>query len=115
MSTSQTRERGKSIKVALSETERANIEAKAQAAGLSLSGYSRAQLLGSVTPRTLKAAPLPERQELARLLAQLGKVGANLNQLTHRANTGQSVEAEALAATLAQVRAAADDIRQKLK
>jgi hypothetical protein len=44
MSTSQNRERGKCIKIALSETERATIEAKARAAGLSLSGYTRAQL-----------------------------------------------------------------------
>ena len=112
---SQKRQRGQSVKVALTEAERAKIAADAQAAGLSLSGYARAVLLGADTPRTKRAAALPEQQDLARLLAQLGKVGGNLNQLTKLGNQGQLVPPSALDACLADVRAAAEQVRQALK
>lgn len=119
MSTSQQRERGKTLQVRLSEAELERIAADAQAAGLSLSGYARAQLLGAVTPRTRKAAPLPAVKLLAQIFAALGKIGSNMNQLARAVNQGQSVETKALAVNLAaaieDVQAAAEDIRRTLR
>lgn len=115
MSASQTRQRFRSVKVALTEEERATVATAAQALGFSLSGYARQTLLGHPTPRTQRAAPLPERQDLARLLGQLGRVGGNLNQLAKLAHQGQPLPADALADALAEVRAAAEQVRQALR
>lgn len=112
MSTSQTRKRAKVLQVRLSPEEVAPIAAAAQVAGLSLSGYARQVLLGQPTPRTQRAAPSADVQALARLLGQLGKVGSNLNQLAKLVHHGQPVE---LAQTLAEVRAAAEQVRQALQ
>lgn len=115
MSASQTRQRLQSVKVALTEAERATVAAGAEAAGLSLSGYARQTLLGQPTPRTRRAAPSPDVQAMARLLGQLGRVGGNLNQLARQANQGQPLPADALADALAEVRAAAEQVRQALR
>ncbi len=111
MSASQQRQRVKVLQVRLTPEEAAPIAAAAQAAGLSVSGYARQTLLGQPTPRTQRAAPSADVQALARLLGQLGKVGGNLNQLAKLAHHGQPVE---LAETLAEVRAAAEQVRQAL-
>lgn len=106
MSRSQTRQRRHSVNVALTETERAQIETDAGAVGLSLSGYARSRLLGDVTPGTRKR-PSRDVEALARLSGQLGKVGGNLNQLARLGNQGQLVAPAELAACLAEVRALA--------
>lgn len=113
MSTSDRRQRSPLV-VQLAPEERAQVAAAAQALGLSLSGYARQTLLGQPTPRTQKAAPPADVQALARLLGQLGKVGGNLNQLARTVNQGQSVPADELGAALAEVRAAAERVRQAL-
>lgn len=115
MSASQTRQRAQVLQVRLSPDERATVAAGAQAAGLSLSGYARQTLLGQPKPRTRQAAPSPDVQALARLLGQLGRVGGNLNQLARQANQGQPLPADALADALAEVRAAAEQVRQALR
>jgi hypothetical protein len=92
------------VSVMLTPEERAQISADAQAVGLSLGGYLRFLGMRMQTPRTQAAAPLPERQDLARLLAALGKVGGNLNQLAKLANQGQLVPPSALSACLEEVR-----------
>lgn len=114
MSASQTRQRAKVLQVRLTPDERAKVAAAARAAGLSLSGYARETLLGEVTPRTQRAAPTPDVQALAIMLGQLGKVGANLNQLAKLGNQGQPVPTLELSATLAAVRLAAEKVRQTL-
>ncbi|MGV0950345.1 MAG: plasmid mobilization protein [Azonexus sp.] len=105
MSRSQTRQRGRSVKVALSEAEHAKAEAAAAAAGgVSLSGYFRALLMGEPTPGT-KRRPPADAATLARLLGQFGKVGSNLNQLARLGNQGQLVAPPELAACADEVRA----------
>jgi hypothetical protein len=110
---SQTRQRSRSVNVALTDAERAKVEADAQALGLSLSGYARTLLLGTVTPGTPRR-PLPSAEELARLLGQLGKVGSNLNQLTKLGNQGQLVPPAALEMCIAEVRDVAAQIAEAL-
>lgn len=113
MSASDCRKRSPLV-VQLAPDERAKVAAAARAAGLSLSGYARETLLGEVTPRTQRAAPTPEVKDLARLLAELGKIGANLNQLAKLGNQGQPVPTLELSATLAAIRLAAEKVRQTL-
>jgi hypothetical protein len=114
VSSSQTRQRAKVLQVRLTPEERAKVAAAASASGLSLSGYARETLLGEPTPRTQRAAPPPEVQALAIVLGQLGKIGANLNQLAKLGNQGQPVPTLELSATLAAVRLAAERVRQTL-
>ena len=114
MSASQSRQRVKVLQVRLAPDESAAIEAQARAAGLSLSGYARETLLGAETPRTQRAAPTPDIKALAILLGQLGKVGANLNQLARLGNQGRPVPLAELMETLAATRAAAEKVRQTL-
>jgi hypothetical protein len=110
---SETRQRSGVLGVRLTDTERAKVEADAQALGLSASGYARALLLGAVTPGTQRR-PLPSAEELARLLGQLGKVGSNLNQLTKLGNQGQLVPPSSLAACIDDVRAITAELAEVL-
>ena len=114
VSASQSRQRAKVLQVRLTPEERAQVAAAASASGLSLSGYARETLLGEPTPRTQRAAPTPEAEALARLLGQLGKVGANLNQLAKLGNQGQPAPLAEVMETLAAVHAAAEKVRQAL-
>lgn len=115
MSASQTRNRRRSLKTATTDAEAEEIEAKARAAGVSVAGYLRESALERETPGTLqRAAPLPERQALARLLGQLGMIGSNLNQLAKLGNQGQPLPQLELSATLAAIRLAAEQVRQTL-
>jgi hypothetical protein len=102
MSTSQTRQRTRSVSVPLTEDERAAIEREAAGAGQSLGGYMREKVLGTATPGT-RRTPAPEAAQLARLLGQLGKVGSNLNQLTRLANQRQLVPPPVLELCLREV------------
>jgi hypothetical protein len=83
---SNKRERcAKPILVRLSPDERLEAEEAANRAGLSLAGYTRGKMLGRPSPRAVRRPPV-EKQELARLLGELGKIGSNLNQLAKAAN-----------------------------
>ena len=77
------------------------IKEKAQEAGYKIGGYLRALALGSAGPRAVKR-PRVEREQLARLLGEIGKVGSNVNQLAKWSNTEK---APASVAELAQIRA----------
>jgi Bacterial mobilisation protein (MobC) len=77
--------RAKFIAVRCSAEEYAAITKKAEHAGLSIGAFLRAQALGTPGPRAVRRPPV-EKQELARILAQLGKIGSNVNQLTHAFN-----------------------------
>jgi hypothetical protein len=94
--------------------EFARLEALASAARLSVSGYCRQAALGGKTRRTQRRI-LPDAATLAPLVAQLGKIGANLNQLTKLANQRQIVPPSALDACLAEVRQAAQRIEEAFR
>ncbi len=57
-------------------------------------------VLGAPTLRQVRRPPV-ERRELARLLGEIGHVGANLNQIAHAANRGDGINAAGLAVALA--------------
>jgi hypothetical protein len=75
------------------EAEFAELEAAASRAGLTRASFQRVQSLAAPKTRSTRRAPI-ERETLAKVLAQLGKVGSNLNQLTHAAHLGFVEKAE---------------------
>jgi hypothetical protein len=75
------------ITIRLSAEERAQLDERAARAGLMNGSYVRQAVFGAPMPRQVRRPPV-ERQALARLLGSLGHVGANLNQLAHRFNSG---------------------------
>lgn len=99
----ETRQRQKVIRARVTQEEFDKITADAQAVDLSVGGYLRFLGMRMLTPGTQKAAPLPERQDLARIYAGMGRIGGNLNQLTKLANQGQIVPPSALSASIAEV------------
>ncbi len=97
----------------VTEKEHAAIEEDASKAGLAPGSYARVKVLGGSPPRAVRALPI-ERQALALLLAQIGRVGGNLNQLAKAGNSGLPVDAQDVAPALADLRAIRDDIRALL-
>jgi len=103
---SEKRIRRRMLSARFDADEYAVIESAAERAGLTVSSYARATLLGAPTPRQVRR-PTAERRELARLLGELGKIGSNLNQLAKAMNTGILVydnEIDAALGGLGQVR-----------
>jgi hypothetical protein len=102
------RVRDRILTVRLSAEERAAIDEAADRAGLVVGSYARQAMLGAPAPRQVRRPPV-ERRELARLLAELGHIGGNLNQLAKAVNTGVVAyggEIEAALDGLQEVRAA---------
>ena len=84
---SEKRQRTAAILVRLTPEERAAAEDAASRAGLSLASFARGQMLGGKPPRAAKRPPV-EKAQLALILAQLGKIGSNLNQIARASNMG---------------------------
>jgi hypothetical protein len=85
---------------------RTKVLADAQAAGLSLSAFICAKLGEGPSPRSHRAAPGPDVRMLARVLAELGKCGSNLNQIARQMNSGEDVPASELHTTIREHREA---------
>lgn len=84
---SEKRQRTAAILVRLTPEERAAAEEAASRAGLSLASFARGQMLGGRPPRAARRPPV-EKAQLALILAQLGKIGSNLNQIARASNMG---------------------------
>ena len=83
---SQKRQRGKgAVLVSLLPAERALAEEKAGAAGLSLSAYGRACMLGDAGPRARRRLSV-DRAALAHAVAEFNRAGGNLNQIARALN-----------------------------
>jgi chorismate mutase len=78
--------RGKFVAVRCSDTEHATLTASAERAGLSVGAYLRTIALGQPGPRAVRR-PAVEKEVLARLLGELGKLGSNVNQIARAVNT----------------------------
>ena len=87
----ETRQRQRDVRIRLTDAEHAALVALAERAGLSLGGFARRVLLDAPPPRQSRRPPV-ERAELARLLAQIGRVGGNVNQIARALNAGGVVE-----------------------
>jgi len=87
MAGSENRKRQNVIRVRLDDREQAEIIERADKAGLSIAGYLRSTVLSAPPPRQSRRPPV-NKVELARVLAQLGKLGSNVNQMARVANSG---------------------------
>jgi len=87
---SETRQRSGLIGFRVTAQERAEIEAAAERAGLTVGSYVRLTLLTEPETQPVKRPP-SQAASLARLLGQLGKIGGNLNQIAARLNRYQEV------------------------
>ena len=111
---SETRKKYRMIGIRVDETERAEIDAKAEAAGLKVASYCRDILLSSPTTRRVKK-PSIDDVLLSRTLAELGKIGANLNQIAHRLNEGKGVGPERIANALKELSLLRESILKALR
>jgi hypothetical protein len=102
---SQKRQRVKSLQIALTLEESMVVRERAAGAGLSLSSYGRAALLGEPGPRA-RRSPTLNAELLAHAVAQLNKVGSNLNQIARILNSGRAVGSKEAAEALADTRSA---------
>lgn len=85
---SETRQRSLVLRVRLTPEEDAVITAAADRAGLAVGTYVRQALLSAPSPRPVRR-PAVERTALAQLLAAIGQVGGNVNQLALAENTSR--------------------------
>jgi hypothetical protein len=109
---SEKRQRNLEPKMRCTPGEHAQLVSAAERAGLTVAAFMRHQCLGTPGPRAARRPPV-ERLALAKLLAQLGKVGSNLNQIARVLNSGGDTPA-GIEETLQEVRAAAVGIREML-
>lgn len=96
----ETRQRVKIVPVRCTVAEHVAMTESAIRAGLSLGAYMRFLASGSPGPRAVRRPPM-ERAELARLLAEFGKLGSNVNQLARVANTHGELPDQATLAGIA--------------
>jgi len=87
---------------------------EAAATGLSLGAFIRARLDGSPGPRA-KRNPGPDAVLLAKVLAELGKSGSNLNQIAYHLNMDEEVQLPELREALAEQRAAVATLMRLLE
>jgi len=81
--------RDKVLRIRCAATELATMEERAAEAGLSIGAYLRATASGSAGPRAVKR-PRVEREQLARILGEIGKLGSNVNQIARYCNATRS-------------------------
>jgi hypothetical protein len=110
---SQKRRRQHVVNITFDDTEFMQTQEKASASGLSLAGFGRAAMLGSPGPRARRRPPL-NAELLAYAVAQLNRVGNNLNQLNKRLNAVQAAGAGEAAVAIAETRAAIRQICETL-
>ncbi len=110
---SETRQRTQIIATRWTPAERAELDVRAERAGLSVSAYLRQQALGGSGPRA-RRRPHVDAALLLDVLGQVGHIGSNINQLARAANAGgwpSTLVIENAAQDVADLRAA---IRQAL-
>ncbi len=96
------------ISIRLSIDERIELESRADRAGLSMGGYCKSVIFNTPPPRRSRRAPL-QKAELARLTAQVSKLGSNVNQIArqlHMTSAYDIVELKEALVNLAEIRAA---------
>jgi len=88
---SEQRQRHKILRCRVLPHERDEIQRIAQNLGMSTAELLRSRALGQEITPSKKPLPSPDRQVLARLIGEIGKIGSNINQLARLANMGRSV------------------------
>lgn len=107
---SETRKRQQRIAPRVTDEEFAEIDAKAEAAGLSVSSYAREVLLENARTRS-RRRPRADVAILSRACGELNRIGSNLNQIARAVNASEPWSHDELNRTLAQLRDALQDVR----
>jgi hypothetical protein len=94
------------------EAEFAELDEAASRAGVTRASYQRIQSLAAPKTRSVRRAPV-ERETLAKVLGQIGKIGSNLNQIAHAAHLDRATAGE-VTATVAELRAVLPPLLQAL-
>lgn len=81
----ESRSRLHQVNIRFDAAEFAEIDEAATQAGLTIPSWGRSRMLSAPPARAVRR-PALEKQLLAKILGQLGKIGNNLNQLTRAAN-----------------------------
>lgn len=110
---SETRQRQRRFQLRVLETEYQQLHESAERAGLTIASYIRAKTLAIPTTRAIRR-PVVEVQKLSKLLAELGRIGSNINQLAKRANSGDMPLAGDIRDTLAACRQVAEQAKKIL-
>ena len=84
---SETRQRNKVVVIRLSPQEALTIRHKAAEHGHSVAALVRSSLLHMRLPHSRI-----DRKQVARVLAELGKIGSNVNQIAYHLNAGRPPE-----------------------
>jgi len=92
---SDKRQRTETLYARVTPDEKSAFNARAQRAGLASAAFMRALALGEPGPRAQRIPPV-DHVALRQLLAELNRVGNNLNQLARGMNTGEVPEVAAL-------------------
>jgi hypothetical protein len=93
---SETRKKTRLVTSRYDADEFAELEEAASRSGFTLASYQRIQSLSKPKTRSTRRAPI-ERELLAKVLGQLGKIGSNLNQIARDAHLDREVQAEVVA------------------
>lgn len=89
----------------LTEAENTLLESRATESGLSVASYLRASALGDAGPRA-RRSPTIEKEALGAAIAELNRVGNNVNQIARALNVGKDHDPAELDTTLAELRSA---------
>ena len=110
---SESRQKGQMLSVRVSEAEQQEIEELAGREGLTVGSYIRSRALTHPTTRAIRR-PVVEVQVLTKLLAELGRVGGNINQIARRVNSGDAPLAHDIRDALTACRRIAEQAKDAL-
>lgn len=110
---SEKRKRQARFTVRCTNEQREALTEAAARSGLSFGSYVLGHLL-KVPPPAAGKVPTIERQQLAQLLAQLGRLNGNINQIAKALNFGQGFARAEIQAAAAGIVSLRDDIRAAL-
>ena len=110
---SEKRKRAPIIGFRATDEERAQIEAAAQRAGLTVGSYVRSRALAAPTTRAVRRPPV-ETAQLAQLLGLLGALGGAVQAIAQKQAGAEGIPPAEVQATLAAFREAAAAILQAL-
>lgn len=100
---SEQRQRGRIANFRVTEKEYQQIEELADREGLTFGSYLRTRALATPTTRATRR-PTVAVKLLGGLLAQIGKIGSNLNQIARQLNQGAALPLSEIETTLAEHR-----------
>ena len=110
---SEKRSRKHQLSVRFNDAEHTELVRRADAVGITVPAYLRMQAVDATPPRASRK-PSVNTQQVAQLLAQIGKIGSNVNQIAHQMNAGGRVSLQSVDQAMREVTAMRDQCMQAL-